>query len=210
MGQYYDVINLDKREKLKLTDDEIDISCSKLQEYIMASWYEFAIQNLLVGRWKGDNVILLGDYANKDFERCERYYPEFFPVTTYYLIQRIKQEYDLDSMENDIYDWPVIDYDSSSHGYRYVYNHLAKQFLDYDHIFEYACEHDSFAYYPLILLLAVGNGCGMGDYTYANQELVGSWAMSSRYIEMSKTPLNLKEYKEFNPGFTYIEEWWLK
>lgn len=206
MGQYYDVINLDKKERLELTDDESDLSCAKLWDFYKAYWYEYAIQNLLASRWKGDNVILLGDYANNALEDCwDRNCPEYFPVTTYYLLQKIKREYNLDNIEDEIYEWPEINYDYSSHGYRYVYNHLAKQYFDYDHIFEYACEHDSFAYCPLILLLAVGNGCGNGDYHHANQNLVGSWAMSSRYIEMSKTPLNLKEYKEFNPGFVHIE-----
>lgn len=207
MGQYYDVINLDKRECLELTDDKSDLSCQKLWDYDRAYWYEYAIQNLLVSRWKGDNVILLGDYANEDYENgWDRNSPEFFPVTSYFLIQRIKREYNLDNIEDDVCEWPVINYDYSDHGYRYVYNHLAKQYLDYEHIFEYAREHGSFAYCPLVLLLAVGNGCGMGGYNHANKEFVGSWAMSSRYIEMSKIPLNLKEYKEFNPGFIRIKD----
>ena len=185
MGQYYDVLNLDKKENLILEK----LNCAKLCDYYKSFEYDCALKNLFADRWKGDNVILLGDYCNNAKQGS----------IVYDLVQRIRTDY---SYNGNMQDYPEmfreIEYDSGDKGLRYVYNHYTKQYIDYERI---QCDP---VIYPLVLLLAVGNGCGMGDYDHYNEELVGCWALTSRYIEVRREYLEINGYSELIPDFHMI------
>ena len=189
MGQYYDVLNLDKKELLDLED----LGCAKLWDYYKSFEYECAIINLLADKWKGDNVILLGDYCDNAEESS----------AVYNMVMKIRNDYHYDGYMQDYpEEFESIEYDRSDRGYRYVYNHSTKQFLDYNRILHSDCVP---LIYPLVLLLAVGNGYGNGDYHRNNENLVGSWALTSAEIEVSKELLPLYGYSELIPDFHWIK-----
>lgn len=96
-------------------------------------------------------------------------------------------------------------------GYRYIYNHETKQFIDtekcpiewiwYD---EDEKNADATRTAPLPLLLAMGNGRGGGDYrNEENENLSGSWCKTSSSIEITKEPIpGTGDYEEFSPNFS--------
>ena len=69
MGQYYKVVNIDKKEFIEPWDYDCG---SKLLEwgYITsdgkANGFAGALNKLMCGRWKGDRVYVVGDYAEPD------------------------------------------------------------------------------------------------------------------------------------------------
>jgi hypothetical protein len=64
MGQYYEIVNIDKREYL----DPHTMGCgAKLMEWSYnRTEISLALMNLLADRWKGDRVYVVGDYAECD------------------------------------------------------------------------------------------------------------------------------------------------
>ena len=189
MGQYYDVLNLDRKELLDLED----LGCAKLWDYYKSFEYECALLNLLSDRWKGNNVILLGDYA-EDAEQGSAVFDIVMKIRSVYHYGGCMQDYPDD--------FHTIICDRSDNGYRYVYNHATRQFIDYHRILTYK---NAPIIYPMVLLLAVGNGYGNGDYDGYNAEPVGSWAFTSASIEVSKEPLGLDGYSELIPDFHWID-----
>ena len=189
MGQYYDVLNLDRKELLDLED----LGCAKLWDYYRSFEYECALLNLFSDRWKGNQVILLGDYVDQAEEGS----------FVFEMVKRIRNQYHYDGCMQDFPDdYQTINFDRSDNGYRYVYNHATKQYIDYHRILN---SNYTPKIYPFVLLLAVGNGYGNGDYHYANVDLVGAWAMTSASIEVSKEPLCAEGYSELIPDFRWIE-----
>ena len=185
MGQYYDILNLDKKEHLYFDD----LNCAKLWDYYNSFEYDCALKNLFSGRWNGDNVILLGDY-------CDNAEADSF---VYNIIQKIRIEYSYNGIMQDYpEDFTDITYDRRDKGFRFVYNHHTKQYIDYDRIWNSLCKP---TIYHLVLLLAVGNGYGMGDYDRYNDQFVGCWALTSHYIEVSRELLIIDGYSEFIPDF---------
>lgn len=61
MGQYYDLINFDKKILLTAADHP----SSKLCQYHRNKVFQDVLVNKLAIDWKGDTVILLGDYADQ-------------------------------------------------------------------------------------------------------------------------------------------------
>ena len=93
-----------------------------------------------------------------------------------------------------------IEYDRSDRGYRYVYNHSTKQFLDYNRLLQSNCVP---LIYPLVLLLAIGNGYGNGDilpntrtwFKYGDgvntfDEDIGSYEMPFHILKLNVTATN--------------------
>ncbi len=92
-----------------------------------------------------NQVILLGDYADEAEEGS----------VVFDMVKRIRSQYHYDGSMQDFPDeFQTIDFDRSDSGYRYVYNHAAKQYIDYHRILnsDYTPK-----IYPLVLLPAVGN-----------------------------------------------------
>lgn len=171
MGQLWKIANLSKREKLEFK------SFAKLME-----WSYFGNERvemfceLLATHWKGDEVVVVGDYTERTFENRNLYLAIRFFKTI-----GIKR--------------------NSNNPYKYIYNHAKREFIDLS-----KCRkiRHGLKIHPLPLLLAgAENGNGNGDYRgdeYNNQEFVGRWLDDVKHLELSIEPLTL-DYEEFIPDF---------
>lgn len=172
MGQYWKIANLSKREKFE------DAPFAKLMEW--SYFGNFKVQTLcdfLATRWKGDEVVVVGDYTKRTFEG--------------------QNLYSITESFNEI----PLNKDESENPYKYIYNHAKREFIDLS-----KCRKGSFGLtiHPIPLLLAgAENGYGNGDYRgdeYNNKEFVGRWLDDVKHLELSIKPLTL-DYKEFIPDF---------
>lgn len=200
MGQYYKLVNFDKKEFV----EPWPLDCgAKLTEWSYnRAPMACALMNLVAGRWKGDRVYVVGDYA--DLENTL--------VNWYEACKEISNEVGVDA----IYSYATANFknissevDAEFHNWKRIYNHYTKQYIDlskcpiewvwWDEEIKEAVV-SSFA--PLGLLLAMGNGRGSGDYHGHNADLVGSWCNFTKYIEISNDKCILEGYEEFAPAFT--------
>lgn len=219
MGQYYCILNVDKKQQLqprdydnflKLTEWSYDINPMVL-----------AMMNLLGGAWKGDRVFVVGDYASPDNPKDLWYEPLKKALSDLGMkkmydeagdkFQRILPE---KSDENNASDKTDPRASIEDQGFRYIYNHSTKQFIDLS-----KCPIEWIWYdpeakkpgvtriAPLPLLLAMGNGQGGGDYYGRNSALVGTWCATVSSIEVAKSLLEGKDgYVELTPDFTENKE----
>ncbi len=197
MGQYYLVANMDKQEVLTVNGR---FPGMKLLEIATNESNSLAILNLAATQWKGNHIYLVGDYADllsKDepFFNALRMWTDKLHIT--------------DNLHDYVRDnFKKVDGDVSDKGYRFLYNHEKKIYLDLLHIpksYESRFNYD-FYISPLPLLIAMGNGRGGGDYwNPENNNLVGSWCDSISSIEITRMPKDELGYKEFHPDFCYPE-----
>lgn len=212
MGQYYMIVNVDK--KLYISPWDMD-NGSKLMEWSYSrNAMVLALMNLLANEWKGDRVYVVGDYAEADNpnEPC------------YGAVKVLEEELKLSENEevNSIYGY-VSEYytnvsaltDEEDHGLRYIYNHKTEQFIDTEKCpIEWAWySKDEKKVYiskiaPISLLLAMGNDRGGGDFNkgHIGYEYVGSWCSSVQDIEVTADKIEGLEYEEFAPNFTEQKE----
>lgn len=91
-------------------------------------------------------------------------------------------------------------------GYRFIYNHALKEYIDILHC-PHCCDGDNWMQRfisPLLLLIAMGNGRGGGDYyNYENEKLVGTWCDSISSVEITIEPKDELGYEEVHPDFCY-------
>ena len=90
-------------------------------------------------------------------------------------------------------------------GYRFIYNHEKKEYIDILHCPTYHTEDSGWMQNhisPLALLIAMGNGRGGGDYyNRENDKLVGSWCSSISSVEITREPIDDLGYTEIHPDF---------
>lgn len=98
---------------------------------------------------------------------------------------------------------------------RYLVNKKTKEYVDLTDIpIEWSYEDDEGTYYtsifPLMLLIAFGNGLGMGDYTGEECSDIGSWCDSSDGIEFVDTiPKGFEELRSYfteNDKCVFLED----
>lgn len=201
MGQYYKLINIDKREFV----EPWPLDCgAKLMEWSYCrAGMACALMNLIADKWKGDRVYVVGDYADLS-NPAENWYEEYQKATTEVTCENL-YAYATENFK-DISN----EADSEYHDWKRIYNHRTKQFIDLEKCpVEWIWWNDETKepvisnIAPLGLLLAMGNGRGGGDYHSSdNGNLVGSWCASARYIEISDDKNTPTGYKEFAPDFT--------
>jgi len=168
MGQYYKIVNLDKKEYVK------DNGFLKLMEWnwIGNTNVSFLFKKLLKD-WRNDRVIIVGDYSDKETD-------DYFGFNKKLFLQKTNNTgiYDLGFYDVDELGWTEIDVDLTDEelsffeeGYfinetKKIYVDLTKLPIDKDEIVS-----------PTILL-ACGNGRGGGDYSesYPDYDKVGTWA----------------------------------
>ena len=195
MGQYYLVANMDKREVLQVKGRFPGKKLLEIAETAIASQ---AILNQLAWRWKADHVYLIGDYADLEYASHQYYqtlrdWTDKFHLTDslYYYVQ-----------EN----FQPVEGNTEDQGYRFVYNHMTKEYIDMAHC-PRCCDGTDWRQgfiAPLPLLIAMGNGCGSGDYRgLPNEHLVGTWCDSITAVEIKKELDDSLGYKEFHPDFRY-------
>ena len=193
MGQYYTVANMDKKEVLCVNGEHIG---GKLLEIAETESDSLAILNQIAGPWKGDTVFLVGDYANLSNSNV----PYFRALRTWTDKLHLVDDLYAYAKEN----FKPVDGDTEDHGFRFIYNHDRKEYIDILHC-PNCCDGPEWGegfIAPLPLLIAMGNGRGGGDYyNYGNDKLVGSWCDSIASLEITTEPKDELGYEEVHPDF---------
>lgn len=204
MGQYYLVVNIDKREVLAADEKLI---AGKLLEIAESKEKSCALMNMLAEPWKGNRVYLAGDYTDLKKEN-----------TSYHrVLSELTDSLQLKSSFGGVYKYAKENFtkvkaDTKDHGYRFIYNHKAKQYIDILHCPKCCAETDWRQGFisPLPLLIALGNGEGSGDYYNCdNDNLPGTWCESVTSLEITVEPKDELEYVEWKPNFTYPKGEWI-
>lgn len=200
MGQYYRLVNFDKKEFVESWGLD---NGAKLTEWAYCrAEMSCALMNLVAGRWKGDRVYVVGDYADLS-DSSTNWYEVYKEIT-----DEIGTEKACGYATENFKDI-TSEVDADFHDWNRIYNHFTKQFIDLHKCpIEWTWRDDetkelcisSFA--PLALLLAMGNDRGGGDYYGNNENLVGSWCDFVKYIEVSNDEHTPEGYTEFAPDFT--------
>lgn len=193
MGQYYIIANMDKKEVMTLKGR---LQEKKLMEMALDKTVVSGIMNLLTGKWCKDHVYLIGDYADHD-NMDEAYHNVLKEWKEKYNVYGSLYKFIIDSFAR-------IEGDPVNNHYRFIYNHSRKEYIDLHHCQK--CHNDdariSEYISPLVLLIAVGNGRGGGDYfNDKNDEFAGSWCDSIHEVEIGKEFRDDLQYNEFRPDF---------
>ena len=210
MGQYYRIVNVDKREVMVSFDFG---NGQKLMEWSYVDNYMTnALLNLLADEWKGDRVYVIGDYADTDdmtecwaeaYAETEKEYPGGIYRATDEWLHRVPAEHNICEYRDGFENTKDVEYERN--GYRYIYNHADKIYIDLEHCplewvwFGNNGEVDVASVFPLSLLLAMGNGRGGGDYRGADKCLCGDWCDTVRYLEITKEKLDNDYSEEIYP-----------
>ena len=193
MGQYYLIANMDKKEVLCINGR---FPGMKLLEIAYSDTDSIAIVNQIAEKWRGDTVFLVGDYADLSDPEVT-YFDELRKWTDKLHVVKSLYHYIHDNFKK-------VEGDTEDKGYRFLYNHKEKVYIDLLHIpksREDRLDYDLFIN-PLPLLIAMGNGRGGGDYgNYENEHLVGSWCDSIASVEITKEPKDELGYEEYHPDF---------
>lgn len=213
MGQYYIVVNFTKRVYFHSVDD----GCNKLMEFSYQGTKTVnALTNLIKNAWNGDEVAVLGDYADSGY--INTYNNSDTPVIALQkyaalcnvnledesLYNFVKKNFLKLTPENDktffkrIFKDPEMRYIVNSDRHEYVdLNDLPMEY--------YTSEGQVYVDYiaPLPLLLAIGNGMGGGDYdeTLRDADKVGLWTTSSSHLFLTNYKEDLKYNTNLNPFF---------
>lgn len=172
MGQYWRIANLTKKEVLADKSEGM-----KLIEFCYTNNKKTVTMcNLLATRWKGDEVVVVGDYTERKFGKKNLY--------------------------EALDDFKEIDLFSAKESpHKFLYNHAKKEFVD---VSKSRADSDGFIVHPLVLLLAgTENGDASGDYEadfYKNAEYVSRWTDDIKQVELTIKPLK-NDYKELVPDF---------
>ena len=202
MGQYYEVINITKKESIEAKNNGW-----KLMEfsYIGNSKVD-QLWVALSDEWKNDTVLVCGDYfsseGDADCNPCAAELERLAGIEPGCLCG-----FASDSYNERNFDTAKVP--------NYAVNPNTKQYVDRNHVQlnDWYTEGNekkatTYGFYidPLSLLLAAGNGQGGGDYKGNNIDLVGSWVKDSRsiYTVYNKSEIPA-DYTELIPDFKASE-----
>ena len=201
MGQYYEVINITKKESIKAKNVGW-----KLMEFSYIG--NSKIDQLWVSlsdEWKNDTVLVCGDYysseGDADCNPCAAELERLAGVEPGRLCG-----FASDSYNEHNFDTTKVP--------NYAVNPNTKQYVDRNHVRlnDWYTEGNekkatTYGFYidPLSLLLAAGNGQGGGDYKGNNIDLVGSWVKDSSliYTVYNKSEIPA-DYTELIPDFSQL------
>ena len=191
MGQYYKICRLASKKKnypnkKKVVEYLLSYDYGNGAKLMEFSWKgnEFvgALENLINkenGAWAGSPVIVAGDYADEE-------------------------PYTLNGEKYNIYglacEFGTKLVNIEPKHYRYLINEDKKLFFDIE---KCKTNKDGWSVHPLTLLLADGNGRGMGDYRSKNSRRVGTWKRN--VVVTSDNRPDENEYKEI--FIDWLEEW---
>lgn len=216
MGQYYKIVNFDKREFLYSWDYDCG---SKLMEFsyivddLSSNGFVGALINLLQTDWKGDRVLVVGDYSNVDYAN------EDLPEKADF-ISSLYAEFNLDENKSFYLCDEELNFKKVSEiepkiARRYLINNKTREYVDLKDLpIEWSDEDEKGTYYtsifPLMLLIAFGNGLGGGDYRSEECSDIGSWCDSSDGIEFVDTiPKGFEELRSYfteNDKCVFLED----
>lgn len=198
MGQYYEIINITKKERIKEEN-----YCWKLMEFSYVG--NVKVDQLWVAlsdEWKNNTVLVCGDYfSSEDDANCNPCAAE---------MERLAgvEQGNLCDFAGESYNECKFD---TAKVPNYAVNPNTKQYVNRNHaqLEDWYTEGNekkavTYGYFvdPLSLLLAAGNGQGGGDYYGTNMDLVGSWVKDSQSVytvyQKSEIPA---DYTELIPDF---------
>lgn len=198
MGQYYEIINITKKESIETKNNGW-----KLMEfsYIGNSKVD-QLWVALSDEWKNDTVLVCGDYfsseGDADCNPCAAEMERLAGV----------EQGNLYAFASD--NFTVRNFDTAKVP-NYAVNPNTKQYVNRNHaqLNDWYTEGTekkatTYGFYidPLSLLLAAGNGQGGGDYRGTNIELVGSWVKDSQAVYTVYTKSEIPaDYTELIPDF---------
>lgn len=202
MGQYYVIVNLDKKEMINPLNYGNGL---KLTEWAFSNANTVKLfMSLMLTSWRGDRVYITGDYAAPG-EDSNGNAGEVW--------KRAYDEAIKDLNEKNLFECSyncenaLLTEDITEKEYHYIYNHARKEYINLDNCPQEVWLADGFKpehiyFSPLVLLLAMGNGRGGGDYRNPeNMRFCGLWAETVTDIEITETPLDV-DYVEFKPDFS--------
>lgn len=203
MGQYYKIINIDKKQYMR---PEMGL---KLMEWSYNK--NLLVLNLmkkLANEWKGDRVFVVGDYAiSQDRQRNSYDYSVLEEIERELGIYKKKERGYFISLYHYVEDkFEEIPLEKiKKEEYKYIYNHNKKEYIDLEHcplawLYKEKDKYNTVKIAPISLTLALGNGMGGGDYWGNSEELVGMYINDVQKLEITKEPLNV-EYEEIKPEF---------
>lgn len=186
MGQYYNIIIKQGKEKVRAFDRHIDgeYTMAKLTEH---SWWLNPMVNAIAKKLLNTKtrVAWVGDYYNEDGDDLKLYNYAYPKNDKYEMLTN--EHFSIDGL--------------------YLVNHSKKLVLD---CWKYLIEclklnPDGWVLHPLPLLTALGNGRGGGDYySKLNIDKVGTWAWDElELVEWEKQKeFKDKGYQEFEVVFS--------
>lgn len=210
MGQYYMVVNLDKKEYIRpeygLKLMEWSYNRNKLVLNLMKK---------MAKEWNGDRIFVVGDYAlSKD--RISEHNGKIKKDYDYEILKKTEKKLGIYEKKESGYYKTIYNFardnfkeirleNLENEEYKYIYNHNKKEFINLDHcplawLYKEKEIYNEIKIAPISLLLALGNKMGGGDYLGNNNELVGRYLTDIENLEVTKEPLNI-DYKEFRPEF---------
>ena len=195
MSQCYIIADIDRKEMLDPSNFGQSMELTKFA--FRDNPLVMALMNLMGRSWKGDRVYVIGEHADKT--------PKEPWAKTH---QALTKDLGCDKDRN-LLNWCLdccvslspVKACSEDLGWRYIFNHATKQFIDLEHCPPFKKEVQT-ALAPLPILLAMGNVSGRGDYYGVNHHLVGCWCSTSEFIEVRKTRFPGEDYSELLPNFS--------
>lgn len=215
MGQYYRILNLDKKEYLS----PYDFGCTaKLMEFsyiaknLETNNFLSTVVALMQTEWKNDRIVFIGNYADYAWAIEE---PKGDNAKYFFRALSTEPGFEYLSKEQGTLfeEYYSLLYDADKHGFtkrttptiapvpQYLCNRHTKEYIDLKSLMvEWRAnnktgDENAISIFPLPLLLAVGNGLGLGDYNGANKEYVGSWLLTAGGVYFSNTvPNTYQEY----------------
>lgn len=199
MGQYYGIANLSKGQALE------KLNASKLMEFgYVASDDNINLVSLLSKEWKGDVVVVVGDYFGLDCQFLDLIQVQGLdPIQKQELARGTKTLYEIvwdlekvlpktEDIRHVIEDSPGgwESFWSFYEDKRFFVNYKRREYLDLvGWIRLHKTKFRPYKFHiesPVVLLLACGNGLGSGDYEGINEDKVGMWAFDPVGIERER------------------------
>lgn len=206
MGQYYKIMNIDKNEYLYPHDFNCGLKLmesSYIRDDHHSNDYMGTLTYLIQNKWKGNRILMVGDYANKQWasdkpqqQKEKQVYLDLMKEEKFEILNKTDEDgYEITLYNMDEYGFKNYLTTNPIHNEeipRYLCNKKTKEYIDLYHLpveWSYSDEEKTSytSIYPLPLLIAMGNGQGGGDYFGNNQEYVGHWCDSSEHIFFSDT-----------------------
>lgn len=189
MGQYYNVVTMDKNGEIKAYNRDLDgqYTLAKLMEH---SWWfnEFVSTITKVLYHNPMRIAWVGDYAD-DADNIENIF-KFDEI--------FKAAWGKDAEKNLLglkKDMLLLDG-------KFLVNHTDKTYIDCDQYRSLSDpDNTGWIIHPLPLLTCVGNGLGGGDYYGYDEGDVGSWCMREISVE-DESPVG---YEKLSGLFFYEE-----
>lgn len=168
MGQYFKVVNLDKKREISPQDLNQPV---KLTEHsYKGNDLMTHVSALLATHWKGDRVVWAGDYADPEDEP----FHDWVDDKNLYFTE-LDQEKTLPVSQGEF----AFFVNPDKHEYFTLMN--------------LPVSHFGLEVHPLSILVATSNGQGGGDYFGANKELAGRWAGDRIEVYTNRTEFLIKK-----------------